>query len=146
VKTLYIEPGSSWENGYESFNGKLRNNLLARELFYTWRRLIERWRRSYNQVRPHGSIEVDLQLVRSSGKSSYGTPPGRTRRARCDGGARRCRSSSNSWPWCGCGRYSAKLDAAVGQRARQPDAVLSIERHDPVVEDFGRGDRRLAVV
>lgn len=60
VKTLYIEPGSPWENGYnESFNGKLRDELLAREIFYTLgeaRVLIERWRQSYNQVRPHSSL------------------------------------------------------------------------------------------
>ena len=60
AKTLYIEPGSPWENGYnESFNGKLRDELLAREIFYTLeeaRVLIERWRRTYNQVRPHSSL------------------------------------------------------------------------------------------
>ena len=51
VKPLYIEPGSPWENGYcESFNGKLRDELLAREIFYTLKEaqvLIERWRRHY---------------------------------------------------------------------------------------------------
>ena len=60
VTTLYIEPGSPWENGYnEQFNGKLRDELLAREIFYTLeeaRVLIERWRRSYNQLRPHSSL------------------------------------------------------------------------------------------
>jgi transposase InsO family protein len=60
VKTLYIEPGSPWENGYcESFNGKLRDELLNGEIFYTLREaqiLIERWRRHYNQVRPHSSL------------------------------------------------------------------------------------------
>ena len=53
VNTLYIEPGSPWENGYnESFNGKLRDELLNRELFYSLaeaRYLIECWRRHYNQ-------------------------------------------------------------------------------------------------
>ena len=52
VKTLYIEPGSSWENGYcESFNGKLRDELLNGEIFYTLREaqiLIGRWRDHYN--------------------------------------------------------------------------------------------------
>jgi transposase InsO family protein len=52
VKTLYIEPGSPWENGYvESFNGKLRDQLLAREVFDTLleaKVLIERWRKVYN--------------------------------------------------------------------------------------------------
>ena len=58
--TLYIEPGSPWENGYvESFNGKLRDELLNGELFYTLleaRVLIERWRQSYNQLRPHSAL------------------------------------------------------------------------------------------
>jgi putative transposase len=60
VRTLYIEPGSPWENGYnESFNGKLRDELLNGEIFYTLaeaRILIERWRRHYNTVRPHSSL------------------------------------------------------------------------------------------
>jgi putative transposase len=60
VKTLYIEPGTLWENGYnESFNGKLRDELLNRELFYSLaeaRYLIEAWRKHYNQVRPHSSL------------------------------------------------------------------------------------------
>jgi len=57
VRTLYIEPGSPWENGYvESFIGKLRDKLLDREVFDTLleaKVLVERWRRHYNQVRPH---------------------------------------------------------------------------------------------
>ncbi len=60
VKTLYIEPGSPWENGYvESFQGKLRDELLAREAFDTlWETqvLVERWRRHYNTIRPHSSL------------------------------------------------------------------------------------------
>lgn len=60
VKTLFIEPGSPWENGYvESFNGKLRDELLDREEFYSLREakvLIERWRVHYNEVRPHSSL------------------------------------------------------------------------------------------
>ncbi len=60
VGTLFIEPGSPWENGYcESFNGKLRNELLEREIFYTLTEakvLIERWRREYNTVRPQSSL------------------------------------------------------------------------------------------
>jgi putative transposase len=59
VTTLFIEPGSPWENGYvESFNGKLRDELLNGELFYTLKEaqiLIEHWRREYNQLRPHSS-------------------------------------------------------------------------------------------
>lgn len=60
VKTLFIEPGSPWENGYnESFNGKLRDELLNGEIFETLheaRVLIERWRWEYNHVRPHSSL------------------------------------------------------------------------------------------
>lgn len=60
VGTLFIERGSPWENGYiESFNGKLRDELLNGEIFYTlWEAqvLIERWRREYNQVRPHSAL------------------------------------------------------------------------------------------
>jgi putative transposase len=60
VKTLYIEPGSPWENGYiESFNGKLRNELLNGEIFDTLQEakiLIERWRVHYNTIRPHSSL------------------------------------------------------------------------------------------
>ena len=60
VQTLFIEPGSPWENGYvESFNGKLRDELLDREIFYTLTEaqvLIERWRREYNWKRPHSAL------------------------------------------------------------------------------------------
>jgi len=60
AKTLFIEPGSPWENGcIESFNGKLRDELLNREIFYTLQEakiIIEHWRREYNQVRPHSAL------------------------------------------------------------------------------------------
>ena len=60
VETLFIEPGSPWENGYiESFNGKLRDELLNGEIFTTLKEaqvLTELWRRDYNQVRPHSSL------------------------------------------------------------------------------------------
>ena len=60
VRTLYIEPGSPWENGYiESFNGKLRDELLNGEIFETLleaKVLIEEWRKEYNTVRPHSSL------------------------------------------------------------------------------------------
>ena len=60
VGTLYIEPGSPWENGYvESFIGKLRDELLNGEIFDTLleaRALTERWRREYNRYRPHSSL------------------------------------------------------------------------------------------
>ncbi len=60
MKTLYIEPGSPWENGYnESFNGKLRDELLNTEIFYTFKEaeiLIEGWRHRYNTIRPHSAL------------------------------------------------------------------------------------------
>ncbi len=60
VRTLFIEPGSPWENGYnESFNGKLRDELLNGEVFYTLTEaqiLIERWRKHYNHERPHSAL------------------------------------------------------------------------------------------
>ena len=60
AKTAYIEPGSPWENGYcESFNSKLRDELLKGEIFYTLKEaqiVIENWRRHYNTARPHSSL------------------------------------------------------------------------------------------
>jgi putative transposase len=56
TKTLYIEPGSPWENGYcESFNGKLRDECLNGEIFYSLKEetvVIEQWRNQYNTIRP----------------------------------------------------------------------------------------------
>ena len=60
VETLFIEPGSPWENGYiESFNGRLKDELLNGEIFatlYEAKVLVERWRWEYNTIRPHGSL------------------------------------------------------------------------------------------
>jgi putative transposase len=60
TQTLYIEPGSPWENGYcESFNSKLRDEFLNGEIFYSLKEvqvLAERWRIHYNTVRPHSSL------------------------------------------------------------------------------------------
>ena len=60
AKTLFIEPGSPWENGYcESFNGKLRDELLNGELFYSLNEaqiVIEQWRKQYNTIRPHSAL------------------------------------------------------------------------------------------
>ena len=60
ARTAYIEPGSPWENGYcESFNSKLRDELLNAEIFYTLKEaqvIIESWRRHYNTLRPHSSL------------------------------------------------------------------------------------------
>ena len=60
TKTAYIAPGSPWENGFiESFNARLRDELLNGEIFYTLREaqiIIESWRRHYNTIRPHASL------------------------------------------------------------------------------------------
>ena len=60
TKSLYIEPGSPWENGYcESFNGKLRDECLNGEIFYSLKEaqtIIESWRNHYNTKRPHSAL------------------------------------------------------------------------------------------
>ena len=60
ARTAFIEPGSPWENGYcESFNSKLRDELLNGELFYSLAEakiVIESWRQHYNTLRPHSSL------------------------------------------------------------------------------------------
>jgi transposase InsO family protein len=60
VKPLFIEPDSPWENGHiESFNGRMRDELLNGEIFYTLKEaqvLIEMWRKEYNTIRPHSSL------------------------------------------------------------------------------------------
>ncbi len=60
AKAAYITPGSPWENGFiESFNARLRDELLDGEIFYSLAEakiVIESWRRHYNTVRPHGSL------------------------------------------------------------------------------------------
>ena len=62
IKTLYIEPGSPWQNGFiESFHARLREECLQREWLYTLteaRVVIEDWRREYNLIRPHGSLQL----------------------------------------------------------------------------------------
>jgi putative transposase len=74
-QTLFIEPGSPWENGYnESFNGKLRDELLNGEIFYSLTEakiIIEQWRQHYNTKRPHSSLGYrppapETRLIKSS--------------------------------------------------------------------------------
>jgi putative transposase len=61
-KTLFIEPGSPWENGYnESFNGKLRDEVLNREVYFTLKEakiVIENWRQEYNTIRPTAASTI----------------------------------------------------------------------------------------
>ena len=60
IKTIYITPGSPWENGHiESFHDKLRDECLNRELFGSLleaRIILESWRVEYNAVRPHSAL------------------------------------------------------------------------------------------
>ena len=68
VKNLFIEPGSPWENGYnESFNGKLRDELLNGEIFTSLKEaqiLTEKWRREYNEFRPPSALNYQLPALR----------------------------------------------------------------------------------
>ena len=84
AKTLYIEPGSPWENGYcESFNSKLRDEFLNGEIFYSLKEvqvLAERWRVHYNTVRPHSSLSYrppapEVWMAKSLGCGEVGRPP-----------------------------------------------------------------------
>jgi len=106
IGTLYIEPGSPWENGYiESFNGKLRDDVLNRELFYSvksawgWlapeaKVIVESWRLEYNNHRPHSS----LGYMTPSAFAASCNPPGSAalRLADC-----RTRNMDNSLIECG---------------------------------------------
>ncbi len=73
ARTAFIEPGSPWENGYiESFNARLRDELLNGEIIYTLeeaRVLIESWRCHYNEIRRHSSIgqKTPVELANTSG-------------------------------------------------------------------------------
>jgi transposase InsO family protein len=88
AKTAYIAPGSPWENGFiESFNARLRDELLDGEIFYSLaeaRIVIESWRRHYNTVRPHGSLNykppapevfVPAMTARAASQPRPATPP-----------------------------------------------------------------------
>jgi transposase InsO family protein len=89
VKTIYITPGSPWENAYiESFHDKLRDECLNREIFGSlWeaRVVIEQWRLYYNAERPHSSLGYQTPaefagraISRSVLRSGYALPPSRT--------------------------------------------------------------------
>jgi len=91
AKTLYIEPGSPWENGYcESFNSKLRDEFLNGEIFYSLKELrvlAERWRVHYNTIRPHSSLgyrppapQAWMETTSGCGEAEFATliPPPHT--------------------------------------------------------------------
>lgn len=81
IKTIYIDPGSPWQNGYaESFNSRLRDECLNREYFYTLtesRVVIEDWRWKYNNIRPHGSLGylTPRNFAHPEGSDSSRVPP-----------------------------------------------------------------------
>jgi putative transposase len=81
VDTLYIQKGSPWENGYvESFNGRLRDELLNREIFLSVpeaRYVLDEWREDYNHRRPHGSLNwrTPAAYAASLAGPSVGAPP-----------------------------------------------------------------------
>jgi transposase InsO family protein len=74
VKTLFIEPGSLWENGHvESFNSELRDELLIGEIFTSVTEaqiVIEQWRREYNEIRPDSALEYHLPAPQARMASS----------------------------------------------------------------------------
>ena len=81
VKTLFIAPASPWENGYiESFNGKLRDELLNRELFLhidELRYVVDRWRMDYNHYRPHSSLDyMSPTAFAATAQNPSGPQPG----------------------------------------------------------------------
>jgi hypothetical protein len=99
VQTLYIEPGSPWENAYvESFNGKLEDELLGREIFTSLREakvLVEQYRLEYNHERPHSSLDYQTPAefaascevangASAAGAATASDPPRRGRRKRSD--------------------------------------------------------------
>jgi transposase InsO family protein len=80
LEPLYVEPGSPWENGYaESFHNRLRDEFLSQEEFESLsaaRELTRRWRRDYNEVRPHSSLGcvAPAAFARSQFASARATP------------------------------------------------------------------------
>jgi transposase InsO family protein len=95
VQTLYIEPGSPWENGYaESFHSRLRDEFLALEVFESLaaaRKLTAAWREDYNDHRPHGSLgyvapsEFAARCTASAPKSLSATPKAPSPLQQCSG-------------------------------------------------------------
>jgi putative transposase len=90
IATLYIEPGSPWENGYaESFNSKVRDELLEREEFASLLEaqvLAREWRHDYNQVRPHSALGYRTPAEFGAlGPRADSAPPTRPRGSICDG-------------------------------------------------------------
>ena len=87
VKTLFITPGSPWENGYvESFNGKLRDELLNQELFRSLeeaRWVLDRWRLDYNHHRPHSSLDYQTPAAFAASGLASVRPTASLQQAHC---------------------------------------------------------------
>jgi transposase InsO family protein len=105
VQTLFIAPGSPWENGYnESFNGKLKDELIHREIFYSLREaqvLVEQWRREYNTIRPHSG----LPATRAAGDSA------------CSNVAQTARTAGAGSGPEGCGQTNLTCGTTLGGRS-----------------------------
>jgi hypothetical protein len=99
VETLFVEPGSPWENGcIESFNGQLRDELLNGEIFDTIleaRVITERWRKTYNTVRPHSSLGCRLPAPQA--RYPLGVPMAERINERIIGASAGNRSSERRW-------------------------------------------------
>ncbi len=110
VRTLFIGPGSPWENGYnESFNGKLGDELLKREIFYTLgeaKVLVEQWRREYNTIRPHSAL--GYVPPRAGGDSTLARVPQHALAPGASSGAQ------------GCARTNLGCGTALGGRSPPP--------------------------
>jgi len=134
VKTLFIEPGSPWENGYvESFNGKLRDELLEREAFDTLleaKVLIERWRQHYNTIRPHSAL-------------GYRPPAPGPRVAAALCGCYGC-ASATTQGWS-VGGQNPNLKIGVIHGGRSPPQRAGTRKTVPVARGADRRMRRLAV-
>ena len=88
VKTLFITPGSPWENGYvESFNGKLRDELLNQELFLSLeeaRWVVDRWRLDYNHHRPHSALDYQTPAAFAASRLASVRPTASRQQACCN--------------------------------------------------------------
>ncbi len=82
ARTAYIMPGSPWENGYcESFNSKLRDELLNGEIFYTSKEaqiITENWRQHYNTIRPHSSLGLAIAWPAGAKRTCFAGHPHRS--------------------------------------------------------------------
>ena len=138
AKTAYIQPGNPWENGYvESFNARLRDELLDGEIFYTLREakiVIESWRRHYNAIRPHASLGYRAPACRSSlgsrhSRKSFTCP---------SNGARKERINLRPEAYAASGAGPRDPDGADEQRCVQPGGRASSFAFPPFALSRGR--------